>query len=379
MLNAQTLLLFQAGIENACRWGERRDYIAAHYFITFLWPAVTETIVIYRLGSLGDTIVALPCFTAVTRLFPHQRKILLTNKPISTKAAPIEAILGEGTGFFDTSIAYPVGTRSPAALYAVWKQLRAIGSDTLVYLTPPRGKAAHIRDWLFFKSAGFKRIIGLPLADDLARCRIDAAGVEEREAVRMARCLAPLHPIDLDDPYYWDLRLTAAEQATGRAIAAPLHGAPYIAINMGGKAAEKDWGLDNWITLMSGLRQDFGHYGLLFVGAAEDGPRADELAGHWPGTVVNACGKLSPRESGAAMQGAVAFAGHDSGPLHLASAMNVPCVALFGDFNRPAKWHPFGHHHRIIHNMAGVKAIAVGEVDTAVRGVLSGAQDREVA
>jgi len=340
---------------------------------------VTKTIVIYRLGSLGDTIVALPCFTAVTRLFPDTRKVLLTNKPVSTKAAPIEAILGEATGFFDISIAYPVGTRSPGALFALWKQLRAIGSDTLVYLTPPRGKAAHIRDWLFFKSAGFKTIIGLPIADDLANCRVDADGIEEREAERMARCLAPYHAIDLNDPHYWDLRLSAAEQAAGRAITTPLHGAPFIAINMGGKAAEKDWGVDNWTQLINGLRADFGTYGLLFVGAAEDGPRADALAAHWPGPVVNACGKLSPRESGAAMAGAAAFAGHDSGPLHLASAMNVPCVALYGNYNRPAKWHPFGSHHRIIHNMAGVSAITVADVDTALRDVLGATTLKEIA
>jgi heptosyltransferase III len=348
-------------------------------FITFLWLAVTQTIVIYRLGSLGDTIVALPCFTAVTRLFPEAHKVLLTNKPVSTKAAPIESILGAGTGFFDISIAYPVGTRSPRALFALWKQLRAIGSDTLVYLTPPRGKAAHIRDYLFFKSAGFKTIIGLPMADDLAKCRIDADGVEEREAVRMTRCLAPVHTIDLADPAYWDLRLNAAETAAGRAITAPLQGGPYIAINMGGKAAEKDWGVDNWTTLITRLSDDFGNHGLLFVGAAEDGPRADALSNHWPGPIVNACGKLSPRESGAAMSGAIAFAGHDSGPLHLASAMNVPCVALFGDFNRPAKWHPFGAHHRIIHNMAGVKAITVPEVETALRDLLTTAKSQEVA
>lgn len=340
---------------------------------------MTKTIVVYRLGSLGDTIVALPCFTAVTRLFPEARKVLLTNKPVSTKAAPIEAILGAGTGFFDVSMAYPVGTRSPSALFAVWKQLRAIGSDTLVYLTPPRGKAAHIRDWLFFKSAGFKRIIGLPMADDLANCRVDANGIEEREAVRMARCLEPHYRIDLDDPSSWDLRLSGAEQAAGRAITVPLHGAPFIAINMGGKAAEKDWGVANWTTLMTGLREDFGAYGLLFVGAAEDGPRADALAAHWSGPVVNACGKLSPRESGAAMTGAAAFAGHDSGPLHLAAAMNVPCVALYGDYNRPAKWHPFGNHHRIIHNMAGVSAITVADVDTALRDVFAAAKQSKVA
>ena len=113
------MLRFKPWHRKCFRWGGARDYIAAHYFILFLRPIVTQTIVIYRLGSLGDTIVALPCFTAVTRLFPNARKVLLTNKPISTKAAPIESILGAGTGFFDTSIAYPVGTRSPGALFAL--------------------------------------------------------------------------------------------------------------------------------------------------------------------------------------------------------------------------------------------------------------------
>ncbi len=148
---------------------------------------------------------------------------------------------------------------------------------------------------------------------------------------------------------------------------------------MGGKAAEKDWGVDNWTTLIGGLSEDFGSYGLLFVGAAEDGPRAEALSAHWPSPVINACGKLSPRESGAAMREAAAFAGHDSGPLHLAAAMNVPCVALFGDFNRPAKWHPFGAHHRIIHNMGGVLAITVGEVDAALRDILAAQPTQEVA
>ncbi len=340
---------------------------------------MTETIVIYRLGSLGDTIVTLPCFTAVTRLFPNARKVLLTNKPVSTKAAPIEAILGVGTGFFDTALAYPVGTRSPAALFALWKQLRATGSDTLVYLTEARGKTAHMRDWLFFRSAGFKRIIGLPLSDKLAECRVDANGVLERETVRLARRLAPLVAIDLNDPAYWDLRLNPAEEAAGRAITVPLHGGPYIVVNMGGKAARKDWGVDNWTSLIAGLAGDFGGYGLLFVGGAEDGPRAEAVSAHWPGPVVNTCGRLSPRESGAAMRNAAAFAGHDSGPLHLAACMGVPCVALFGDFNRPAQWHPFGDHHQIIHNMNGTLAITVAEVDTALRHVLRSVQPGKAA
>ena len=63
---------------------------------------------------------------------------------------------------------------------------------------------------------------------------------------------------------------------------------------------------------------------------------------------------------------AALFVGHDSGPLHLAAAVGLACVALFGGYNRPRKWHPVGDHHRIIHNMAGVQAISPDEVLEAV-------------
>ena len=35
------------------------------------------------------------------------------------------------------------------------------------------------------------------------------------------------------------------------------------------------------------------------------------------------------------MRRARLFVGHDSGPMHLASVVGIPCVAMFGDFNPP--------------------------------------------
>jgi heptosyltransferase-3 len=43
--------------------------------------------IVYRLGSLGDTVVALPEFHAVRRAFPEARITLLTNRTVSAKAA----------------------------------------------------------------------------------------------------------------------------------------------------------------------------------------------------------------------------------------------------------------------------------------------------
>jgi heptosyltransferase-3 len=333
---------------------------------------MAKPVVIYRLGSLGDTIVALPCFHAIARAESHAQRIVLTNIPVSSKAAPLEGILG-GSGLIHGTMAYPVGTRSLKALWQLRGQLKALGADTLYYLTPARGLKAVWRDVLYFKLCGFKRIIGAPINAALQTNL--PQGPErhlEQEASRMARCLADLGTLNLQDRALWDLCLTPAEQARGQAITAAFAGQPFMAINMGGKVAKNDWGQANWQALLGRLSADHPTLGLMVVGAQEDSARAQAMAPHWRGTVVDACGQLSPRESAAAMQHACLFAGHDSGPLHLAAAMNVPCVGLFGDNNPPAKWHPFGPNHRVIHRMAGVSTITVDEVFSQVGAALQG-------
>ncbi len=334
-----------------------------------------QRIVIYRLGSLGDTVVALPCFHKVAQVWPNAERIVLTNFPVSSKAAPLETILRDG-GLIDAAIVYPVGTRSLYRLWALASQLRSLKADVLVYLTPARGLRNAFRDWAFFKLCGFKRVVGIPLTHDLQNCRkLDppipgGLPVEERECERLARCLYELGPIDLDDPHVWDLRLTEAEFLAGASVLTPLLGTQYFAINMGGKAKEKDWGLPNWRALLKVLSDRYPRAGLLIIGAAEDSERAQDLAVAWKGPVVDACGRLNPRESAAAMRQAVAFIGHDSGPLHLAAATGVSCVGLFGNLNQPQRWHPRGPQHRIIHRMNGLDTISVADVMAAVGDIV---------
>jgi ADP-heptose:LPS heptosyltransferase len=171
-----------------------------------------------------------------------------------------------------------------------------------------------------------------------------------------------LGPIDLANLSSWDLLLTQPELAVGQRIADQLNNGPFIAINMGGKAVENDWGEERWTELLRRLTLAFTNMGLLIVGSTEDLARASTAATCWQGAVVNACGSLSPRESAAALHGASLFIGHDSGPLHLSAACGVPCIGLFGDLHRPRVWHPYGSMHRSIHCTSGMSGISVDQV-----------------
>ena len=328
-----------------------------------------KRILIYRLGSLGDTIVALPFFNQIADLYPEHERIVLTNAPVSTKAAPLLSVLG--TEIVHRSIAYPVGTRDPLELLRLIRDLRARRADGLIYLMPSRSAFSVRRDALFFRACGFKNIVGLTFDPDQLQCRISATtGEEEPECERLGRAMAALGPLDLNDRRNWDLHLTPAELARGDAVIAAL-GGPYIAINMGGKAAQKDWGEANWHETLAAFDQRHGPLGLLVVGAPEDSERVQRVRGGWSGVVFDGCGKLSPRESAAAMRKARFFAGHDSGPLHLASAAGVNCLGLFGDFNRPRKWHPYVGANVTLHDMRGVQAISGAAVLDAMETLLA--------
>ena len=89
-----------------------------------------KKIVIYRLGSIGDTVIALPCFKLIRSTYPEHEIIILTNVPVSGKAAPLLSVLGDDQQFVDGFIEYPVGTRSLIVLWKLARQLRTLKAET---------------------------------------------------------------------------------------------------------------------------------------------------------------------------------------------------------------------------------------------------------
>jgi len=334
-----------------------------------------DTVLIFRIGSLGDTIVALPCFHRIAQAFPDSRRLVVSDLPASRKAAPVESVLGE-SGLIDGVIYFPPPPRRLRDLLALRAQIRATGAKKLVYVAD-RGLGATLRDLVFFYGCGIRRVIGAPLSRGLRKLRVDpATGDTEREAERLVRCLAPLGPIDLDDPAAWDLRLQPAEIRAADMALAALRGQPFIALSTGGRQRGKDWGERNWSALLQMLGARRPDLAFVFVGSADELERAAMLSARCNLPSLNLCGRLAPRESAAAISRAMLFVGHDSGPLHLAAAVGVPCVGLFGPFNMPKWWHPMGAQHHIIHNMRDVAEIATQDVFAVIDAKLPANAER---
>ncbi len=309
-----------------------------------------ERVLIFRTGSLGDTAFNLPVFHHLNRLWPDAEKRVLTNFPVAAEAPPLQAVLGDvsfAQGYFE----YPGGTRSVAEVCAVARRIREWRPDVAVYANERRPLAATLRDGLFLKLCGARRVYGLPLSRDVRTHRYDAAtGLYEREVSRIARALAALGKIDIAAPANRDMLLTDAETSAADALLAGWDGSGrFIAFSPGTKQAVKDWTDANWIAAFKALSAQDPELGLAIVGAPEDRERSDGLAAHWRGPIVNFCGRANPRESAAVIARAAAFLGNDSGPMHLAASVGVSAVAVFSTLAPPGVWSPLGETHRLFY------------------------------
>ena len=311
--------------------------------------AERNKVLIYRLGSLGDTVVALPCFHLLAEAFANRERILLTNYPVHAKAPAAEAVL-RNTGIIQRYMSYPMATRNLIELAQLCWKLRRLKIETMVYLIPFRGEAAVRRDELFFRLCGIRNIIGIPRGDLKTRRYDPVTDRYEAEACRLARCIAQIGDAHPNDPSSWDLHLSDEEHARAINDLRPLNGAPFLAVGVGSKQEVKDWGVENWKALMPKLRRDFPEHTLVFIGAKEDRLAADEVATEWQGKSYNMNGNLSPRESAAVIQRADLLLSLDSGPMHLAASVGTPCVAIFSARTSPGVWFPYGDAHEVIYH-----------------------------
>jgi len=112
--------------------------------------------------------------------------------------------------------------------------------------------------------------------------------------------------------------------------AARLIEGPFVAIAPG-----SIWGSKRWPYYAELARQLAGHVPVVVVGGQHVVGLGEEIqraatGGDGRQRVVNACGKLTLRQSAALIGRASALVTNDSAPLHLATAMGTPVVALFG-------------------------------------------------
>lgn len=105
-------------------------------------------------------------------------------------------------------------------------------------------------------------------------------------------------------------------------------GTPFLALAPG-----SIWGSKRWAYFGELAGRLAARAAIVAVGGREDEGLGEEIVravGPSGGRAVNACGKLTLRQSAALIARAAVLVTNDSAPLHLATAMGTPIVAVFG-------------------------------------------------
>jgi asparagine synthase (glutamine-hydrolysing) len=310
-------------------------------------------IIVYRIGQLGDTIVALPAMWALKENFPGARLTLLCDQHPHTNYILASDLLRDA-GLFDDFLAYPVGTfgaRTSLRAGELLGKLRDLKFDTLAYLAPSARSPGRVRrDKWFFRMAGIRNFIGmtgfpqfpsktagaplpaLPRESELLLLRLRESGL--RISLQRPR-------FDLGLGEKEEHEVTAWLQAQDNDDA----GRRWIAVGPGSKMQAKRWPLDRYDSVVRDLIAAFDIWPVVF-GGPEDEEIGTGLIERW-GCGYNAAGALGVRSAGVALKRCELYLGNDTGTMHLAAAAGVKCVAIFSSRERPGLWYPAGAGNRV--------------------------------
>lgn len=123
---------------------------------------------------------------------------------------------------------------------------------------------------------------------------------------------------------------------------------PFIVCVPSARWLTKVWPEENWRKLIELLRMEGHFFDILFVGGKNDPQRAyfEKMACEFEG-VHSFIGRLNLRELVWVMNRAELIVTVDTGPMHLASLLNRPVVALFGPTS-PTRTGPWSELNRVL-------------------------------
>ena len=314
-----------------------------------------ERILIFRIGHLGDTVVALPALWAVREALPSAHIALLSNADAKNPHYISPDKVLPRKGLIDEFITYPGNLGRAATIAAMTKLMARIRRgrfDAVVYLMPRSRSLAQIeRDERFFRLAGISKSFGV---EHLKRTRLDETipaptPTVEREAVHLLQCLAADDLVS-DKNFRTEMLLSDTELAGARrwfehAVGNVAAGHKLIAVAPGSKWESKVWPKERFAEVVRRLIDAFDVFPVIF-GGGEDREVGDQLIASWD-RGVNSAGELSVREAAALLQGCHLYLGNDTGTMHLAAAVGTPCVAVFAAIDWVGKWTPFGDNNRV--------------------------------
>lgn len=306
-----------------------------------------QRVLVFHIGSLGDTLVTVPALRVVRDSFPDARITMLAQAQPGRRLIQASEVL-DGSGLIDDYIIYPI--HNPPALALLLLRLRVRRFSCVVYLIRVFANDPRVRrDELFFRLAGISRIIGtqglqvlpkkreghplprLPHMSDILLNRLAASGLKIRHNGKSGIVISRRD------------RSKAEQWAAGLP---PSGNRPWLGVGIGGKKPVTLWPLERYERLVAALIETEDAWPVVF-GGPENVEAAQKLVASWKRGYIT-CGELNIHETIAALSRCSLFVGNDTGTIHMAAAAGVRCVGIYSSRAYPGIWHPYGERHVVL-------------------------------
>jgi len=311
-------------------------------------PISANRILVFRSGTIGDTIVALPALYGLRKAFPNATLSLLT--ATNEEHTWTDEVLRD-TGIFQEFITYPLAhLRRPATAMRLLGALRKQRADLVIYLASDRNCLLRIwRDRLFFLLAGIRRFRytsskkvrfwgGFRRANHIYPYEVD----------RLRGHIADLTQQDVEVNFRLPISRDEELKAESRIRQFAQPGRKVVGMCAGAKVSAKQWPADHYVRLGDKLIRE-GGVNIALIGGRDERQVSDAISAQWPaGRWMNLAGKISLLESAALLERCTMYVGNDTGAMHLAAAVGTRCLAIFGARAHEHSWHPYGQNHVVI-------------------------------
>jgi ADP-heptose:LPS heptosyltransferase len=272
------------------------------------------TLLVLRALGLGDLLTAVPALRALARAFPEHYRVLAAPEYL----APLVRICGGIDEVLDAAPLAPLGDEVGAVDAAVNLHGRGPQSHRVLLQTRPR------------------RLIAFANPEIAETCELPQWRPDEHEIDRWCRLLRETGiPVDAND-----LDLTAP-RGDARSRGA-------IVVHPGAASESRRWPADRWVDLCTRLSRE-GHR-IVMTGSASEFRRCRMIAkaAHLPINSVLA-GTTDLEDLVCIVASARAIVCGDTGIAHIATALRIPSVVLFGPTS-PRYWGPPSSrpYHRVI-------------------------------
>jgi ADP-heptose:LPS heptosyltransferase len=292
-------------------------------------------LIVRQHNQMGDMVCATPAFRAIRESWPAAELALVT--------APVNVEVVRHNPHLDHVVTFDRRMwRKPGMLFGFLKWLRNYRAEVAFVLG---SVSFSVTSAAIALASGARFVVGpdsKPFGWDVSRhaFSLEMPSEPEQKVHAVDHNLAQLEAVGITTGDRATVVVPSAEErAYARRILADLGLEPgFWAVHPGAGKRQNVWPAERFATVVR-KALEAGHRVLVLHGPADAGPLAElrELLGDAPGlAVAPAC----PVGVGAALlQLADRFLCNDTGVMHMAGALRVPTVALFGPTD-PGLWKP---------------------------------------